>query len=542
MSTAPFSARPRGAATARSRLRSLAAAVLLAVAPLSLGSVASAPAAHAEGTALSDRSAAAAAGEPVTFRLLDGTPGVNPASVRLLLDSLPPGSTLSADGRLAVVPGQGTWRIAADGATATFRPDSPRPVRQAAPVRYTASDTAGRPLDPASLTVVTAVIPSLVRAAPYGRPIVFDLAGTLGGVRTQTLRLEAMDPSAPTTVDSGGTRATVRGQGTWSLDRAHARVVFTPASAGVVTASPITLRADDAQGEPAAPGVLRVGYPALLDQNIAASSGESVQFSPMDSSRNVRADSLALTATGAPRGAALATDASTLTVPGEGRWRIDRAARTVTFSPAGDLAASPHPVTVTARGLFDVHDTTSARLSVQVSDAAPFLRGDELRVAPGGSVSGDVLANDMPGTAAAPLQASSIRLRSLDALASQRDARTGSRTLTVPGEATYSVRSDGVVTVTPAPGFVGVATPVEYVVQDEDGVRVSAPIAVDVDPQAPAVPAGAQPGGIHSVLLGLQPGATATFAVFASLAALLIFSGAASLCIGSRMENERRTP
>ena len=65
-----------------------------------------------------------------------------------------------------------------------------------------------------------------------------------------------------------------------------------------------------------------------------------------------------------------------------------------------------------------------------------------------------VLGNDTAGDVAVPLDATTV------VLFDPADS-TYKTSVTIPGEGTYAVQSDGTVTFTPATGFFGPATPVE---------------------------------------------------------------------------------
>ncbi|KAB2811530.1 hypothetical protein F9L07_06525 [Pimelobacter simplex] len=56
--------------------------------------------------------------------------------------------------------------------------------------------------------------------------------------------------------------------------------------------------------------------------------------------------------------------------------------------------------------------------------------------------------------------------------------------LVVPGEGTWSVGDDGTITFTPEPGFEGNPTPVDYTVEDADGLRTGASVTVTYAPEA----------------------------------------------------------
>lgn len=498
------------------------------------------PVAEAEGPPLPDRSVQVVDGTASSAPLLDGVTGVRPGSARLVLDGLPAGTVLTADGRRATVPQQGTWTIGTDGSTLTFTPFSPRLRQEPTPIRYVAAAEDGGTRDPGVVTVTASIISDMVRAAPFGAPVQFPLAEAEQGVEPASLRLAPISDAASDPVEDDGTRVSVPGQGIWTLDRDRAVVTFTPASADVRAVAPIHLTGTGSAGESAGPALLEVGYPVLSDLSVAEEPRGIAQIDLLEGSRYVRTDSLRLTAAGAPTGSTLAEDGRRLTVPGEGVWTIDQAARTAVFTPDRELVGSPSPVAYTATGLY-AEAPASALLVVQYTRTPPVARADDLRGRPGTVLRVDLLANDTPGAASVPLDASTVRLWSAGtADVPQLSSADGTR-LVVPDEGEYRVGDDGVLTFTPDEDFRGSSSSVRYVVSDAAGVRVDARISVDISPQAPATSTGVGAGGITTMLDGLRTPRASAPTVFLTCAALLLFAGAISLGIGARMEADRRS-
>lgn len=525
---------PRHRPDLRRRVAALGAGALLGAVLLA------GPAALAEGPALPDRSVRVVPGAAATVSLLEGVDGARSGSARLMLDGLPAGTVLTADGHRAMVPQQGTWQIAADGTTLTFAPFAPRLGQVPAPIRYSATAADGTALPPAVVTVTAPIIADLVRAAPFGEPVVLPLAETLHDVDPASLRLEPLEHDVSAVVEEDGTRVRVPEQGTWTLDRASGTVVFAPDSADVTAVAPVRLSGTSPEGESAGPALLEIGYPALSDLAIAQHPGQPAQLDLLDGSRNVRADSLRLTAAGAPAGSVLSEDGLELTVPGEGVWRIDQAGLTASFSPDRALEGYPSPVAYTAAGLY-ADATASGLLVVQCTQTPPLARADELRGRPGSPLEMDLLANDTPGAASVPLDPSSVRLRAPGTEDVPQLSSADGTSLVVPDQGEYRVSEDGVLTFTPQEGFRGSATPIAYTVADAAGVRVDAGIAVDIDPQVPPMAARSDTGGINSMLAGLRVPRSSPSTVFLSGAALLVFAGATSLGIGARMQSDRRS-
>lgn len=511
------------------RVRAAGAALLLAAAALAPGTPA-----LAAGPDLPDRSVMSAEGATVTIDLLSDVPDAAPGSARLLLDGLPPRSTLTSDGRLVVVPQQGIWQISDDGASVTFTPIGPRVGAEPAPIRYTAEDAAGEAGDPGVVSITTPVIQDAVRSNPFGQPIEFPVGELAQNVDPASLRLVAVPGPASAVVDADGSSITVAEQGTWTLDRSVPAVRFTPESPEVMSASPIGIRGTDAAGATTATALLRPGYLHLLDQLSADRPGATVQFAPMDASSNVRVDSLRLLDAGLPDGSVVGDDGLSVAVPGEGTWSLDTGTRVARFVPEPGLEGDPTPVFYTGTGLYS-DNSVQARLIAQYTDSPPTARTDQLRTRPGAPVSIDLLANDTPGSTTDPLEADTVLLAS--PVAANVDETQGGYAprVVIPGEGIYAVSSDGVVTFEPDPSFRGAGTPVRYSVADESGVIVTASIEATVDPQAPLAPVAPDAGGVNSMLEGVRPGGTRTFAVFASFSVLLMFAGAASLWIGGRM-------
>jgi CshA-type fibril repeat protein len=524
--------------------------------------------------------------------------------VRLLLDTMPAGSTLSGDGRRLIAVGEGEWQVSEDGTELTFTPSSSHLGRSPEPVRYVAESADGTVLTTGIINLTTPVLPDLVRAAPFGDAIEFDVADGQQDVDSSTLRLvplthadsgstgasdggsdgsaaaeagsdeggtgadEGSSASAsasgdaagdPTTdasgddsadaddgveVSSDGTRAVVAGQGTWTLDRKKKIVRFSPAEDSVKAADPIGLTGEDSDGNTAGVATLAPGYPAMLDQTQVSTPGTSITFAPMDDARFVRADSLRFSQDDLPSGAEVSSNGRELTIPDQGTWKIDLDARAVTFDPVdGAENGLRSRVTLIGSGSYADSTSSSATLTALVTDSGAVLRDDELRTAPGKAVQVDLLANDTAGAPSDPLSPATVRISSLEASNLDDLERYSGTHLVVPGEGEYQVGSDGVLRFSPARGFRGRTTPISYTVQDAEGVQYRANVSVQVDPQLASAsdPRGDSSAGINTMLSGLMPSATSTSAVFLTIVVLMGFAGVISLFIGARMESDRRT-
>lgn len=460
--------------------------------------------------------------------------------VRMTLDGLTARSSLSSDGSRLVIPEQGGWQLSADGSRVTYSPGSTRLGYQPTPVRFVALDAEGAPVAATEVELTVPIISDLNWSAPYGQEIRYSVSEGQQYVDLSTLRLEPPEGGEGVVLSQDGTRAVVPGQGVWTLDRSAGAVRFTPESADVHVTVPMTVTGTDDQGNDASPGVLSTAYPILEDRSQAATPGSPVVFDLSSGTRDLSADSLHLDEAALPDGATLSADGLTAQLPGVGTWTLDLDALTLTFEASEERTGVESAVTVAGTGIY-ADNTATGLFTARIVDAVPVLRDDAERTGTGTPRTIDVLANDTAGTAAAPLVASSVRLRSLDATNLQDlDQFTGKR-LVIPGEATYTVAANGSITVSPVPGFTGATEAIEYTVEDEDGVPASATLSIEVDPGGAVVDgARTEPSGINSLLVGLLPSSQSTSVVFGTIVLLLVFGGGVSLAIGLRMERDRR--
>ena len=168
---------------------------------------------------------------------------------------------------------------------------------------------------------------------------------------------------------------------------------------------------------------------------------------------------------------------SSVTIPGEGTYTAHTDG-TVTFTPVAAFTGTATPVG------YRVADTSgqsaTSTITITVTPVTPVATDDTDTTAYETPVTVGVLGNDAGGDVAVPLDVTTVVL--LDpADASYKTS------VTIPGEGTYAVQSDGTVTFTPATGFFGPATPVGYQVADTNGTTATATITITVnDPGMPS--------------------------------------------------------
>lgn len=195
-------------------------------------------------------------------------------------------------------------------------------------------------------------------------------------------------------------------------------------------------------------------------------------------------------AAGQPTGAVVTDGGRTLTVAGEGQYRIDPATGAITFTPEATFTGNATPITYTAGNTAGA--TADAQLRITVLE--PAAANDDRASTPYGTpVDVDVLGNDQ-ASGGATIDPTSVVFPTAGQPTGATVAMDG-KTLTVPGEGVYTVdATTGSVRFTPAAGFTGAATPVPYSVTDSTGATVAASISIDVQPALTNDNASTPPG------------------------------------------------
>jgi uncharacterized repeat protein (TIGR02059 family) len=160
-----------------------------------------------------------------------------------------------------------------------------------------------------------------------------------------------------------------------------------------------------------------------------------------------------------------------LTIPGEGTYTLN-ANGTVTFDPVSTFTGTATPIKYQ---IADTQNRTSSSTINPVVIPTPTGVPD----ASSGDYDKDQiispLSNDIRGSSNYPLVGSSIKLCAVDdpttgGNEAQSPNSCSATSVTIPGEGTYTLNSDGTVTFNPLSTFYGtVATPVKYQAQDTLG-------------------------------------------------------------------------
>ncbi len=489
---------------------------------------------------ISSVSARASEGEKVTIPLSISGTGVAPSSLAFTLEGLPAGSTLVEGGTRLIVPDEGEWAVTTDGTPeVTFTPRRERLGAQPKPVTLEGDDGKGHPAAAGTVTVKTPSIRDITRAAGYGQPVSFDLASATANIEPSTLALAPFGGETSYYTSDDGRSVTVADQGTWVLDRNAQTLTFTPLGGTVRDVTPMGVKGADSEGNTSSVAPMSVGYPQVGARYSAVKWGQVAMFTPLDGSLNVQPYTFAFSDRDMPQGTALSPDRKTMTVPSEGTWAFDSSAGAVSFTPDSSLRTSPHVATFTIESVLAAN-TTSGTLHAQYASAVPTARDDEaLSNSRVNSVTIDVLGNDTPASPGQTFDSSALVLHSSSATNIQELVAGSGRRLEIPEEGVFEVTSAGGVRFTPASTFVGRTKPIEYTVEDSAGLRTSAHIVVDVEPLVPSSGSAARDAGLSAIYGRLMPTSSATFAVFMTSTALLIFTGIVSLWVGKQMRRDR---
>ena len=169
-----------------------------------------------------------------------------------------------------------------------------------------------------------------------------------------------------------------------------------------------------------------------------------------------------------------------VTVTEVGEYVLDPATGIVSFTPESDFIGTADPLP------YVVEDQMGRAVSSSYTPtvvSSPVLADDSGQSEQGVAQVIPIFNNDSPANAGVPFNLATLRLcRPTDT-----PPNCSQTSVTIAGEGTYSINGDGTVTFTPEPEFVGVATPIAYVVEDVLGQVVWAMIHPTVTPRPEVV-------------------------------------------------------
>lgn len=271
----------------------------------------------------------------------------------------------------------------------------------------------------------------------------------------------------------------VPGEGTYSTDLFSGLVTFDPLPGFVGIATPVSYVVTDVAGATAQSTITLTvtAGPVPLDDVTTTFQDVNVTVNPL---ANDTPGGAALDATSVRlRDPADGAFKASVTIFGEGTYTADPVTGTVVFDPLPAFLGAAAPLTYRVRDTNGGTGTATITVTVNPRPVA----SDDSAVTPFEQpVVVAVVANDAPGAASAPLDPTTVLLR---------DPVGGLFTpsVTVTGEGVFTVDAlTGAVTFTPALGYSGTTTPLDYRVSDSNGSLATAKLTVTVTP-----PPGANP-------------------------------------------------
>ena len=400
-----------------------------------------------------------------------------------------------------VVTDEGTYRVDSDG-TVHFKP-KPDFVGKAKGVTVKRVDTNG---SPATGTYTPTVVGTTPKAEPsissdiqgqtQEQPVKFTggsavVKDPVTGAKTE--KSVDIDPTTYTLLDETGQPATEvpakdpEGNviGTYTLKKETGKdpvAVFTPTDktyAGKV--QPVTVQAKDTNGTPVTttytPNITPV-KPTAKGTTSEGAQGQEQSGTPTFTEGNTKTPidptvpaKLIDPETGEP------TDEKSVTVPGEGTYTINPETGEVTFKPEPNFTGKAQGVEVQRK---DTNGTpATAKYTPTVKPVTP--TSDDI-------VSEDVQGAKQTGTPVFTPGTTTVNGKEVTVEIDETVKPTfddGSTTKEVPGEGTYTIDENGVVTFTPEPQFTGKASGVTVKRVDKNGTEVTAKYTPTVKPVTP---------------------------------------------------------
>ena len=355
------------------------------------------------------------------------------------------------------IPGQGTYTITPDG-TVTFTPDK-KFVGTPDPVTVKRVDKNGTPVTATYTPTVTKVTPTSTNVTS---------TGPQGVPQTGTPSFQGGDPLVPIdetvepTFEDGSKEKSIPGQGTYTI-APDGTVTFTPDKQFVGNPTPVTVKRVDKNGTPVTAtyspeftkvtptgtgatstgpqGLPQTGTPSFQGGDPLVPIDETVEPTFEDGSKEK-------------------------SIPGQGTYTIAPDG-TVTFTPDKQFVGNPDPVTV-------------KRVDKNGTPVTATYSPEFTKVTPTGKDTSSVNIKGLVQTGTPTFEGGNPLVPIDETVAATFE--DGSTEKVIPGEGTYAISPDGIVTFTPEANFVGKGTGVTIVRKDKNGTPVTAsyrPTVVD---------------------------------------------------------------
>jgi CshA-type fibril repeat protein len=366
--------------------------------------------------------------------------------------------------------------------TVTFNPLPTFVGTVVTPVKYQAKDSLNRfvnetitptvgppPIPTASPDAITTNYDTSQAYTPLGN----DTAGAADFPLVATsLKLCGIDPAqTPNSCDQ--TSVTVPGEGTYTVN-SDGTVSFDPLPTFVGTVvTPVKYQAKDSLNRfvntTITPTILPPPIPTASPDAITTDYDTSQAYTPLGNDTAGATDFPLLAASVKLCGVSPAEipnncSKTSLTVPGEGTYTVNPDG-TVSFDPLSTFVGTvATPVKYQAKDSLNRFVNTTITPTI-LPPPIPTASPDAITDTYDKNQMYTPLGNDTAGASDFPLDATSVKLCGIDPV--QIPNSCDQTSVTVPGEGTYTVNSDGTVSFDPLSTFVGtVATPVKYQAKD----------------------------------------------------------------------------
>jgi CshA-type fibril repeat protein len=204
-------------------------------------------------------------------------------------------------------------------------------------------------------------------------------------------------------------------------------------------------------------GIRRYDMPSSMMDIVHGMSGDSVSLDVLSNDKmgTYSFDASTLKITTDIDSAVVSSDGKTITVKGEGVWRVNPKTGEISFIPESGFIGDP---TAISYSVEDSHGNSTGS-SVKV-DYPPVANDDSVNGARGEKIVIHVLDNDK--ATSSPLNPTTLRL--IDPINGHEVERVEQ-----VGQGVWSVNSSGIVTFAPESGYKGTPTPIKYIVREDEG-------------------------------------------------------------------------
>jgi len=393
-------------------------------------------------------------GKTVTIDVLandvSGSFNFDPTTVKIT--STPEGGILSDNGKKLIVPTEGVWSVNPTIGEITFTPNEGY-IGDPTSITYSVKDTQGNETNSdVKIDYPPVAKDDLVNAEVGKEVVVYVLdndTNTSSPLDKTTIRI--INPSNDDAVEI----LSVTGEGTWSTNT-DGSIHFLPDNGFIDNPTAIEYIVQEELGDVSNRASVTIIYPDAVDDTFIVPpehSAEIVVDVSENDSNNTNSSELTIGCS--------QTGVRILTVQGEGIWQVN-AEGSITFVTENGFIAEPTDIQYTV-GLLSGGRSNCATVDIRYALLAV---NDRNIINVGAVTLIDVLNNDLGN-----INASTLVLVIPENAPNGTTLEDNGHTLRVPTEGVWSVLPNNIVSFTSVEGFIGVPTPINYHVENSDGVQ-----------------------------------------------------------------------